>query len=493
MGVEPPQEVEVVCIWSHGDGAIARQVWDRLSLVERFRARRVSRLWRAGIAAMACWTPIVPPPSTAERSLPVLRFAEWGQWYAARQELEDRVDELRVKIHFTRSSSAWPTASEQRKWAKQMETAEAQLGAQRTQYDGWAALAPFTRTAPDEDASWLHGALGLNEQVAAAGRRRGRSASKGPPLRCYFQTRERDSEEGFRTWRSEPVHNFLRDAALASGTIAHSEEADAGCYPIFDSQAAQRPLVERRVRLVVAHADASLSQHNPQTLESKIVLAERVLRCYLQPAGSFDVQRGADVQLGDANDERTRVCLQGTGVTQLDAKEALLQQAAVPDSNGALIAEQMLETTPTYIVAPHMFDSVRPDSFAWFFSTPLPERGWVISTHQFDQTGWGYTPAQRLRGFVQTVVYSSLHATGLSACENTPCAMNNADGVGEMIATPMLLCPGCLRKLQLIGAMPDVPAGLHSLRSIMVSASAFDDDIKTLESWGFGGDGGASA
>ena len=488
MGVEPPQEVEVVCIWSHGDGAIARQVWDRLSLLERFRARRVSRLWRGGIAAMACWTPIVPPPGTAERSLPVLRFAEWGQWYAARQELEDRVDELRVKIH-----SQPGTGSEQRKWAKQMETVEAQLGAQRTQYDGWAALAPFTRTAPDEDASWLHGALGLNEQVAAAGRRRGRSASKGPPLRCYFQTRERDSEEGFRTWRSEPVHNFLRDAALASGTIAYSEEADTGCYAIFDSQAAQHPLVERRVRLVVAHADASLSQHNPQTLERKIDLAERVLRCYLQPAGSFDVQRGADVQLGDENDELTRVCLQGTGVTQLDAEKALLQQRGVQDSNGDLIAEQMLETTPTYIVAPHMFDSVSPDSFAWFFSTPLRERGWVISTHQFDQTGWGYTPAQRLRGFVQTVVYSSLHATGLSACENTPCAMNNADGVGEMIATPMLLCPGCLRKLQLIGAMPDVPAGLHSLRSIMVSASAFDDDIKTLESWGFGGDGGASA
>ena len=89
--------------------------------------------------------------------------------------------------------------------------------------------------------------------------------------REYFW-RERDSEEGFRTWRSEPVHNFLRDAALASDTIAHSDaifeiQRDAGCYAIFDSQAAQRPLVERRVLLVVAHAGASLSQHNPQTLQ----------------------------------------------------------------------------------------------------------------------------------------------------------------------------------------------------------------------------------
>ena len=68
--------------------------------------------------------------------------------------------------------------------------------------------------------------------------------------------------------------------------------------------------------------------------------------------------------------------------------------------------------------------------------------------------------------------------------------MNNAGSVAEMIVTSMLLCPGCLRKLQLIGVMPDVPAGLRLLRKIMASVSGFDDDIKTLESWGF--DGGAS-
>jgi hypothetical protein len=54
----------------------------------------------------------------------------------------------------------------------------------------------------------------------------------------------------------------------------------------------------------------------------------------------------------------------------------------------------------------------------------------------------------------------------------------------EMIATSMVLCPGCLRKLQLIGAMPDVLQGLRSLRECLASVGGFDDDLATLQSWG---------
>ena len=71
------------------------------------------------------------------------------------------------------------------------------------QYDSWAALAPFTRTTPDKDTLWVRGALGLDGPLAAAGR--GRSAGRGPSLHCYFQTRKRNSNEGFWTWRNEPV------------------------------------------------------------------------------------------------------------------------------------------------------------------------------------------------------------------------------------------------------------------------------------------------
>lgn len=55
----------------------------------------------------------------------------------------------------------------------------------------------------------------------------------------------------------------------------------------------------------------------------------------------------------------------------------------------------------------------------------------------------------------------------------------------------MLLCPGCLRKLQLIGAMPDVSQGLRDLREIVASERGWSfrsamEDVVTLERWGFG-------
>ena len=66
------------------------------------------------------------------------------------------------------------------------------------------------------------------------------------------------------------------------------------------------------------------------------------------------------------------------------------------------------------------------------------------------------------------------------------CIDGSCAGVEEMIATPMLLCPGCLRKLQLIGAMPNVPQGLHDLREIMASECGYKDDLDTLDRWGVG-------
>ena len=44
-----------------------------------------------------------------------------------------------------------------------------------------------------------------------------------------------------------------------------------------------------------------------------------------------------------------------------------------------------------------------------------------------------------------------------------------------------------MRKLQLIGAMPDVPAGLRSLRECLASAGGFDEDLATLKTWGVEG------
>lgn len=177
---------------------------------------------------------------------------------------------------------------------------------------------------------------------------------------------------------------------------------------------------------------------------------------------------------------------------QLDAGPVLEQhqlcgQTDTANDNDRLICRQMCKTAPTYIIAPHLY-SKRETDLVWFFSEPLRDRGWIISTHQFERSDIGFSPAQRLRGFLACVVYSTLHTTGLSACENSPCAMNNSDGLEEMIVTPMVLCPGCLRKLLLISVMPDVPGGLRSLRECLASlaGSPFDDDLATLASWGVG-------
>ena len=112
---------------------------------------------------MACWTPILPPTGAAERNL-VLWFAKWERWYAARQALEDRVGELGTKMRLDIG-----TFAERRKWTRQKEVIKARLGDQRTQYDSWSALAPFTCTTPDKDMPWVRDALGLDGPVAAAG------------------------------------------------------------------------------------------------------------------------------------------------------------------------------------------------------------------------------------------------------------------------------------------------------------------------------------
>jgi hypothetical protein len=402
-----------VQFWLHNGGEFAQTIWQRLPQEELFRARRVSPVWRDGIAALACWTPIVPPPGEGggggtdggcDSRLQV--FAEHGKWCKAREQVLDDILELRAELVELGGLGRDPSGSRMKRLQKKIGAKQAHLRAQCSAYDSWAAIAPFTRTKPDEDVSWLRGALGLNEP--ASHHRRGRSAGQAPPQRCYFQTRERDAGEAFRTWQSTSVQEFmLRD---------------------FDEEWVEE--CDRRVRLVVAHADADgLSAHNPKHLEQKIALAERVLRCYLQPLGSYDVQRGEEVHLRRGLGDLTRICLQGTGAVQLDATEALRQHVDArrhKDDNDRLIQRQMRESTPTYIVAPHLWGAKQVD-LAWFFSAPLRPRGWVISTHQFDQTNVGYTPAQRLHGFVKNALYSTL-PNELCGCENSPCAMNNADG-----------------------------------------------------------------
>ena len=474
--------------WAHGEGEISQLIWERLPPLELVRARGVARVWRDGIDALPRWIPIVPAPGVDPARSPLQLFADWWAWCEARLAIEDEIADLEDEIE--QAERTFMTGR-LRSLNRQLEQREARLAGQDSAYDGWAALAPFTRTRADEDAAWLRGALGVAAPHGQATRRRGRSAGRTElHRRRYFQVRSRDAGEAFRTWRSTPVHAFLRDAVDVDESSDEGDELEdrAGWGDaVFSPSTVPRLEAERRVLLVVAHAPG-LRQHDARAVERKLALAEGVLSCYLQAEGIYEIRRGEDVQLTQV-DGLTRQCVQGTGVTQLDAQHVLhqtrMQGLMFPetsDENARLVARQMEEATATYIAAPHLYSHT--GDLAWFFSSPLSGgRGWVISTHQFDEAG--LTPYQSMRGFVQTLIYSSLHATGLAACENSPCCMNNADGVEEMLTTSMLLCPGCLRKLQLIGAMPNVSGGLRSLRErLAAEGPGFADDLQTLEEWG---------
>ena len=116
---------------------------------------------------------------------------------------------------------------------------------------------------------------------------------------------------------------------------------------------------------------------------------------------------------------------------------------------------------------------------------------WVVSTHQVE--AWlSHSEALQMRVIAMNIAYCVLgKGVGIEqCCENSPCIMNNSDGVGESAATSLLLCPCCLRKLQLMGVLTDVPACLAKLSTLLGDpflreVSVRDREI--LRGWGHSG------
>lgn len=225
-------------LWTHADGEIALQIWQQLGARDLFRSRRVSPVWRDGITTLPRWRPIVPSPSLhpvdgETATDPMQAFAQWCQWCQARSEILLEIERLKEEM------SGLPPDFGSRRNGLRLAAREALLAAQSSPYDAWAALAPYTRASPDEDVSWLRGALRLKDQPTT--QRRGRSAGREPELARYFQTRERDADEEFRTWRSTPVHEFLReevDAYYATDEIDGDDAVDAA---VFSPASVRRP------------------------------------------------------------------------------------------------------------------------------------------------------------------------------------------------------------------------------------------------------------
>ena len=151
-----------------------------------------------------------------------------------------------------------------------------------------------------------------------------------------------------------------------------------------------------------------------------------------------------------------------------------------------------------HFMAPHLFSTDLDGDdggLSWVFSSGFSNREdentdhFTLSTYMFNhEPDFINNDTNQLRGFLQTALYSSFTvACGLAPCENVPCLMNNVDGVDECRMVPLVLCPGCLRKLEVTGAMPDVMAALRQLQSVYQEleqgATTFANELEILQKW----------
>ena len=113
-----------------------------------------------------------------------------------------------------------------------------------------------------------------------------------------------------------------------------------------------------------------------------------------------------------------------------------------------------------------------------------------------------YEPDERARHLAMMLLYAAMSSSELlGPCENSPCVMNNGDGVEEESAATLVLCPCCVRSLQAQGVAADRSAveTLRALRDAMAdpsdsppsggvhrgggSSTAFAGELKLLQSW----------
>ena len=249
--------------------------------------------------------------------------------------------------------------------------------------------------------------------------------------------------------------------------------------------------------------DSRLPQLSGVALQA-IDLAKELLECYL-PADSVEIAYLKDAGIPIAKfhlpeymrlDRQGAVNFQAGPVYQIGS-------SALADTAGYDSLTLTADAFTTFVIAPHMYSS-GDEQLDWVFSCPVVKFGfqydgwyerwlpagatedhpdsWVVSTHQVE--AWlSHSEALQRRVIAINVAYCVLgKGVGIEpCCENSPCIMNNSDGVGESAATSLLLCPCCLRKLQLVGVMTDVPACLDKLSTLLNGDALYDVSRKDLE------------
>ena len=254
-----------------------------------------------------------------------------------------------------------------------------------------------------------------------------------------------------------------------------------------------------QLEIVHVTGDDRLAVHNQSTIVKWIGIAMQVLECFLPPQGSFALKllpdRGLPLDESVENPAfMVRQCAV-VGAWQLNSR--MVVQENVGHLETLTRAKKQDYVSTVHCVAPHLFtkDADGDDSrLAWVFSSGYSKREegnvdhYTLSTFMLNHEPDFKSDAQRLRGFLQMLLYSSFTvACGLTPCENVPCVMNNVDGVDESRLVPLLLCPGCLRKLEVTGALPDVMTALRQLQQLYQGleqgTACFPGELAILGRW----------
>ena len=307
-------------------------------------------------------------------------------------------------------------------------------------------------------------------------RRRSKRLRPSPDVRQshFYQQRERDEEEAFRTFFSIPVG--ISDAF-------HIRE------PLY-SRCVVQPL---DVRLLDSNTPWPwLPNLNSNLLRDAPNVAQRLLECYLPMVCDAQVAPPATFLCRSRRhcprDAQDAVLEDGTLVHQILVR-------AFADHNNPFEDEGGEDAVfVTHLVEPHLRPSC--PNLAWSFDSEVGTSSrWVVSTFQFEQHLAGQNNANlRMRSVVRELLYCILYnGVELEICESAPCCLNNSDSVSEAASTSLLLCPGCLRKLQWMGVLHDVPACLRGIYRVLNEDPALREvssrDLEMLRAWGYGGGG----
>ena len=458
-------------------------IFSFLSLSEILSPRLVCRSFRKACDNDPRWLPIISPPTLSREVLSLHQHGKYlRRLYFQYEHWKDRY------VQYNRRKYDWNDDRRHReeRWLRNLKSA----------LDGFFSLAPW-----HQDGSmfyptpWLHGMVYHQPcpTIAAPTSTETRIATVPPKMKTirtnqddemstFFQQRVRPSIDNFRFFLTHPID-------LESYDVKSTQKIRVIIQPVNFRKQQDGSKRDR------------LPDHDAQQITTWNDAGVKFLECYfgkgrvLSP--SVIHHRGLTGRWGNCrNDVQGRRNADGPVVQVNAAALAGLSSTVLHNVDTTKEADEF-HNILVYTIAPHMYH-IRSDGtgngFAWMFSTPLDDdegEPWAISTFQFRQEI--SDPCEQVRQYIHSLFYAILYQLdGLKICENNHCVLNNVDGLEEAeSSSPLILCPACVRKLQLCGAVngddaPKLMRRLHKVLSQEPFATVCQSDVLKLEEYGFG-------